>query len=275
MQRTPCDPDWADTTDSAPRCARCTKRPARVAPAARRVARARRRRGAAHPGTVLGSVRRLSSATTGDPSSPTSRARGSWTNGGATLRPGARERGFWRPGPGPDDFAVVLAVASGFAMLFTALVGDLRWEFGQRRPSWTAPGAKDVVGDGGCTPWWATVWLRHGARRHGSGLHATPHRSSSIELGMKQPRAFSTSRTARRRPDGRGPAARGWVTAWMWPAEGGRSRQWSVTDSARRQPAATSRVQDVYKDWTTSFLVYGTRYGCVEGPVTDIPVVLR
>ena len=64
----------------------------------------------------------------------------------ANIRPGARERGFWRPGPGPDDFAVVLAVASGFAMLFTGTVGDLRWELGSAAVV-DAPGAKDVVGE--------------------------------------------------------------------------------------------------------------------------------
>jgi THAP4-like, heme-binding beta-barrel domain len=72
----------------------------------------------------------------------------SWivADGGATIRPAARECGFWRPGPGPDDFAVVLAVASGFAMLFTGTVGDLRWELGSAAVV-DAPGAKDVVGE--------------------------------------------------------------------------------------------------------------------------------
>lgn len=72
----------------------------------------------------------------------------SWivADGGATIRPAARERGFWRPGPGPDDFAVVLAVASGFAMLFTGTVGDLRWELGSASVV-DAPGAKDVAGE--------------------------------------------------------------------------------------------------------------------------------
>ena len=65
---------------------------------------------------------------------------------GTTIRPGARERGFWRPGPGPDDVAIVLAVASGFAMVFTGTVGDLRWELGSVAVA-DAPGAKDVVGE--------------------------------------------------------------------------------------------------------------------------------
>jgi THAP4-like, heme-binding beta-barrel domain len=65
---------------------------------------------------------------------------------GATVRPGARERGYWRPGPGPDDFAAVIAVASGFAMVFTGTIGDLRWEMASASVAPT-PGAKDVAGE--------------------------------------------------------------------------------------------------------------------------------
>jgi hypothetical protein len=65
---------------------------------------------------------------------------------GAPVRPAARERGFWRPGPDPDDFAVVLTVASGFAMVFTGEVGEMRWEL--RTTAVTpAPGAKEVTGE--------------------------------------------------------------------------------------------------------------------------------
>ncbi len=65
---------------------------------------------------------------------------------GAIVRPAARERGFWRPGPGPDDISVVLSVATGFAMVFTGAVGDLRWEITSRSVG-AAPGAKEVEGE--------------------------------------------------------------------------------------------------------------------------------
>ena len=61
-------------------------------------------------------------------------------------RRAARERGFCRPAPGPDDFAAVIAVASGFAMVFTGAVGNLRWEM-QTAGVLAAPGAKDVTGE--------------------------------------------------------------------------------------------------------------------------------
>lgn len=65
---------------------------------------------------------------------------------GAVVRPAARERGFWRPGPGPDDFAALVTVASGFAIVFIGTVGDLRWELASTSIG-AAPGAKEVTGE--------------------------------------------------------------------------------------------------------------------------------
>lgn len=47
---------------------------------------------------------------------------------GTVLRPGARETGFWRPGPQADDVEVVLALNTGLTLVLTGTAGDQRWE---------------------------------------------------------------------------------------------------------------------------------------------------
>jgi hypothetical protein len=47
---------------------------------------------------------------------------------GATVRSAWRERGFWRPGAGPDDVELVVASNTGQALMFTGTAGDQTWE---------------------------------------------------------------------------------------------------------------------------------------------------
>jgi hypothetical protein len=47
---------------------------------------------------------------------------------GADIRPALREGGFWRPGPGEDDFEVVLAAVTGLVEVMIGTAGDLRWQ---------------------------------------------------------------------------------------------------------------------------------------------------
>lgn len=49
---------------------------------------------------------------------------------GATIRPAWRETGFWRPGATADDIEVVLAAATGLALVYTGRAGHGRWEIG-------------------------------------------------------------------------------------------------------------------------------------------------
>lgn len=49
---------------------------------------------------------------------------------GQVVRPAAREAGFWRPGAGPDDIEVVLALNTGLTLVLTGSAGELRWELG-------------------------------------------------------------------------------------------------------------------------------------------------
>jgi hypothetical protein len=47
---------------------------------------------------------------------------------GSVIRAAARESGFWRPGSGPDDVEVVLAMNSGLTAVLSGGAGDARWE---------------------------------------------------------------------------------------------------------------------------------------------------
>ncbi|MGI8882392.1 MAG: FABP family protein [Jatrophihabitans sp.] len=98
---------------------------------------------------------------------------------GAVVRPAARERGFWRPGPGPDDVAVVLSVASGFSIVFTGAVSDLRWEISSTSVG-AAPGAKDVAGE---RRLYALVGdgLGYAAELDAMGLGFRPHLTAQLK----------------------------------------------------------------------------------------------
>lgn len=98
---------------------------------------------------------------------------------GQVLGPAARERGFWRPGPGPDDFAAVLTVASGFAMVFTGAVGNLRWEMETAAVA-AAPGAKEVTGE---RRLYALVGdgLGYATELAAVGLDFAPHLSAQLD----------------------------------------------------------------------------------------------
>ena len=65
---------------------------------------------------------------------------------GAVIRPAARESGFWRPGPGPDDIEVVLALNTGLVLILTGLAGDQTWELSSATIAGT-PTAKPVDGE--------------------------------------------------------------------------------------------------------------------------------
>lgn len=65
---------------------------------------------------------------------------------GAVLRPAARESGFWRPGPGPDDIEAVLALNTGLTLVLTGTAGDQRWELSTSSIVGT-PTAKHVDGN--------------------------------------------------------------------------------------------------------------------------------
>lgn len=62
---------------------------------------------------------------------------------GAIDRCAARESGFWRPGAGPDDVEVVLALNTGLTLVLTGVAGDQRWELTAQSLS-GAPTAKAV-----------------------------------------------------------------------------------------------------------------------------------
>jgi hypothetical protein len=47
---------------------------------------------------------------------------------GGFIRPALREGGFWRPGPGEDDFEVTVAAMTGLTEVFTGVAGDLQWQ---------------------------------------------------------------------------------------------------------------------------------------------------
>jgi hypothetical protein len=47
---------------------------------------------------------------------------------GEFIRPALRESGFWRPGPGDDDFEVTLTSMVGLTEIFLGTAGDLRWQ---------------------------------------------------------------------------------------------------------------------------------------------------
>ena len=62
---------------------------------------------------------------------------------GVIDRCAARESGFWRPGAGPDDVEVVLALNTGLTLVLTGVAGDQRWELTAQSLS-GAPTAKAV-----------------------------------------------------------------------------------------------------------------------------------
>lgn len=62
---------------------------------------------------------------------------------GGIERCAARESGFWRPGAGPDDVEVVLALNTGLTLILTGVAGDQRWELAAQSLA-GAPTAKAV-----------------------------------------------------------------------------------------------------------------------------------
>jgi hypothetical protein len=62
---------------------------------------------------------------------------------GAMIRPAWRESGFWRPGASQDDIEVVLAAATGLALVYTGRADDRRWEIATATAA-SAPTAKVV-----------------------------------------------------------------------------------------------------------------------------------
>ncbi len=65
---------------------------------------------------------------------------------GSVIRPAWRESGFWRPGPGPDDIALVLASNTGQALVLAGTAGDQRWDLATISAQ-RAPNAVDVDGE--------------------------------------------------------------------------------------------------------------------------------
>jgi hypothetical protein len=65
---------------------------------------------------------------------------------GAVSRAAARESGFWRPGAGPDDVEVVLALNTGVTLVLTGSAGDARWSLETAALDRT-PTAKEVDGN--------------------------------------------------------------------------------------------------------------------------------
>jgi THAP4-like, heme-binding beta-barrel domain len=63
--------------------------------------------------------------------------------GGAVIRPAARESGFWRPGAGPDEVEVVLALNTGLTLVLAGFAGDQVWELASAAVNST-PTAKEV-----------------------------------------------------------------------------------------------------------------------------------
>jgi hypothetical protein len=47
---------------------------------------------------------------------------------GEFVRLALRETGFWRPGPGDDDFEVSMTSMVGLTQIFLGTAGDLRWQ---------------------------------------------------------------------------------------------------------------------------------------------------
>jgi THAP4-like, heme-binding beta-barrel domain len=65
---------------------------------------------------------------------------------GAVSRAAARESGFWRPGAGPDDVEVVLALNTGVTLVLTGSAGDARWSL-ETTALDSTPTAKNVDGN--------------------------------------------------------------------------------------------------------------------------------
>ena len=65
---------------------------------------------------------------------------------GAVERAAARESGFWRPGRGPDDVEVVLALNTGLTLVLTGAAGDAQWSLETAALAGT-PTAKGVDGN--------------------------------------------------------------------------------------------------------------------------------
>jgi hypothetical protein len=65
---------------------------------------------------------------------------------GSVIRAAARESGFWRPGAGPDDVEVVLALNTGLTVVLAGVAGDARWELESASVTST-PTAKNVDGE--------------------------------------------------------------------------------------------------------------------------------
>jgi THAP4-like, heme-binding beta-barrel domain len=65
---------------------------------------------------------------------------------GAVSRAAARESGFWRPGDGPDDVEVVLALNTGVTLVLTGPAGDGQWSL-ETVALDSTPTAKDVDGN--------------------------------------------------------------------------------------------------------------------------------
>ncbi len=65
---------------------------------------------------------------------------------GAVSRAAARESGFWRPGAGPDDVEVVLALNTGVTLVLVGTAGDAQWSL-ETEALDSAPTAKDVDGN--------------------------------------------------------------------------------------------------------------------------------
>ena len=65
---------------------------------------------------------------------------------GAVERAAARECGFWRPGAGPDDVEVVLALNTGVTLVLTGQAGDAQWSL-ETTVLHGTPTAKDVDGN--------------------------------------------------------------------------------------------------------------------------------
>ncbi|MCW2525637.1 MAG: hypothetical protein JWM76_497 [Pseudonocardiales bacterium] len=65
---------------------------------------------------------------------------------GSVVRAAARESGFWRPGAGPDDVEVVLALNTGLTVVLAGTAGDARWELESASIVGT-PTAKAVDGE--------------------------------------------------------------------------------------------------------------------------------
>ncbi len=66
---------------------------------------------------------------------------------GRVLRPSARETGWWRPGPGPDDLEVMLAHPTGIVEVYVGKANSAtQWELSTDVVARTAT-AKEVTGN--------------------------------------------------------------------------------------------------------------------------------